>query len=596
MPHSDKSNELDVLEKLKAIDTISELAELLRFKRSALNYILHGRYLSGKGNYISFEIDKKNGEKRKINAPIDELKTLQKTLSKLLHNCFMQIQTVNGLIDHNKNLITISHGFQKGKSIITNAEKHRNKKYVLNLDLENFFGTIHYGRIYGFFTTNKYFKLSPLIARTLANIVCYKGVLPQGAPTSPVISNLIAHIMDIKIVNLAKEYGFFYTRYADDLTFSTNKINLSEEIVSIDEHHRVIVGNKLIKIITKSGFFINNIKTRIQYNDSRQDVTGLIVNKKVNVKKEYANQARVLVNNLFEGKSIYKIGSDASKPTNINYLLGVMSYIYHVRKSQSLRTDDKLNKASNNYKSPSKENIDSNLDAQARLYRDLIFFNKFVANKKPLIICEGKTDIVYLRTALTALKTKHPFLIDKEGNLKIDFLNQTKTISDFFKINGGTGDLKNLIYNYSGYYKRFSSHISTAPIIILLDNDDGSKTIKSTIKEKIKKEFKDDEDFKHIVKNLYVMQTPLLAGGKPSAIEDLFDSHTRARKLANKTFAYKGNVDNKKNYGKDYFAIYIVKRFKDEINFNNFDKLFETMEIIERDYFLNKASYNSIAI
>ena len=90
------------------------------------------------------------------------------------------------------------------------------------MDLENFFDSIHFGRVKGYFHKNKHFELPDAIAGCLANLVCYNGRLPQGAPSSPVITNLICAIMDRRIAAVAKKYKMTYTRYADDLTFSTN--------------------------------------------------------------------------------------------------------------------------------------------------------------------------------------------------------------------------------------------------------------------------------------------------------------------------------------------------------------------------------------
>ena len=116
----------------------------------------------------------------------------------------------------NRIITNISHGFERGKSIISNARVHKNKKYVVNMDIKDFFPSIHFGRIVGFFQNNRYFKLPYEVAVIIAQIACYKGHLPQGSPCSPVIANLICNVMDIRILKLAKKYKLDYTRYADD--------------------------------------------------------------------------------------------------------------------------------------------------------------------------------------------------------------------------------------------------------------------------------------------------------------------------------------------------------------------------------------------
>lgn len=166
----------------------------------------------------------------------------------------------------------ISHAFQKEKSIITNAQIHRNKRFVLNIDLENFFNSFHFGRVKGFFEKDKNFKVPPDVALIIAQLTCYQGVLPQGAPSSPIITNLICRILDLRILKLAKKYKLDYSRYADDLTFSTN-------IRSFDAQEKEFLS-VLETEIKRAGFKINTKKTRLQFNNSRQEVTGLIVNKK----------------------------------------------------------------------------------------------------------------------------------------------------------------------------------------------------------------------------------------------------------------------------------------------------------------------------
>lgn len=175
--------------------------------------------------------------------------------------------------------INISHGFVKERNIITNAKIHKNKKIVLNLDLKDFFDSFHFGRIKGFFEKNKDFKFSPELATLIAQLACYNGKLPQGAPSSPLITNLICNIFDIRVLNLARKYKLNYSRYADDLTFSTNYKGFIKNLEEFKED--------ILLEIEKNGFEANMKKYRLTFQNSRQEVTGLTVNKKINVSKIY---------------------------------------------------------------------------------------------------------------------------------------------------------------------------------------------------------------------------------------------------------------------------------------------------------------------
>ena len=575
MSHSDK------LSKLKNAKTLQDLADVINVPLQSLTYALHGMHRLGINKYNSFPIPKKSGGVRIINSPVKELKDVQKKLSQTLYDCYNEMLIVSGYRGLDKKGITISHGFIKNKSIITNAECHRNRRFILNLDLECFFGSIHYGRVYGFFKTNKHFGLHDLIAHALANLICYTHGLPQGAPTSPLASNFIAHILDIRLTSLSKKHGLYYTRYADDLTFSTNKKIFPADIAYL-EAGKTVIGFELNKIINKHGFSVNSAKTRLQFNDSRQDVTGLIVNKKVNIRKEYVRAARVLANKLFNNKVIYRIESKKTEDDicDINYLIGVMAFIYNVRQSQLIRVSGDKSAELKNF---TKKEIDSSLDANARLYRDLIFFKKFILSDEPLIICEGKTDVIYLRTAMLSLSAKHRSLVTK-GRVNVAFLNHTQTIKDLFKIRGGTGDLGNLISNYSSYCGKFARFKPKSPVIIIMDNDSGAPKIRSLVKAITGKVYDKNDGFRHLTNNLYLIQTPPLAGGADSAIEDFFDKKTLDVRLSNKKFSYKGEFIKSKHYGKNHFAEYVVKPRRKDIDFNGFNPLLDEIKAVIKHY------------
>src|SRR5437870_3961480 len=169
------------LKSLKAAVGLHDIAQLLGFQAKALAYILYVKPLQSR--YISFQMAKRRGGVRLISAPAPDLKLLQRRLSDLLQNCIDEINKTHGRKDQ------LAHGFKRRRSIITNATGHRKRRWVLNLDLEDFFGTINFGRVRGFFMKDRNFALPAATATILAQIACHENKLPQGSPCSPVISN-----------------------------------------------------------------------------------------------------------------------------------------------------------------------------------------------------------------------------------------------------------------------------------------------------------------------------------------------------------------------------------------------------------------------
>lgn len=180
---------------LKSATSRDDVAALLQTSKKGFASILYMRPIASR--YSVFDIPKKGGGNRVIKAPDEKLKLLQQKLSLLLQDCLDEVNVANGVKD------TIAHGFKRRCSIITNAKRHRNKRWVFNLDLRDFFPSIHFGRVRGFFIKNRNFALHEDVATVLAQIACDGSALPQGSPCSPVVSNLIAHTLDMRIVRLA---------------------------------------------------------------------------------------------------------------------------------------------------------------------------------------------------------------------------------------------------------------------------------------------------------------------------------------------------------------------------------------------------------
>src|SRR6267143_2385373 len=168
---------------LKAVTSLSDVAKLLDFKPKAVSYILYKQLEATK--YKTFQIPKRNGGQRTIKAPIDALKLLQHKLSELLQDCVDEINTAKQRTDRT------AHGFKRKRSIITSVRQHRHRRWVFNLDLQDFFPSINFGRVHGFLLRNREFELHKDVATVIAQIACDENALPQGSPCSPVISNLV---------------------------------------------------------------------------------------------------------------------------------------------------------------------------------------------------------------------------------------------------------------------------------------------------------------------------------------------------------------------------------------------------------------------
>lgn len=272
-------NEFGRIQHFKNIETKDDLLYVLNVSSKKYNYLIYQK----KNLYTSFYIDKKQGGFRKILSPCYDLKKVQKELNVILRNNY----------EFNKETV---HGFVKEHSIKTNANVHKEANYVINIDLKNFFDTIHFGRVRGMFMKSP-FNFSDYIATNLAKVACYEKKLPQGAPTSPTISNIICYRMDRELAHLCTKYNCRYTRYADDITISTKMLYLPKEIAKFSDG-QAILSNNILNIIKKEGFIVNTDKLKISSISNRQEVTGLIVNKKINVQKIYIKRLRALLHNV----------------------------------------------------------------------------------------------------------------------------------------------------------------------------------------------------------------------------------------------------------------------------------------------------------
>lgn len=227
--------------------------------------------------YHQFQIAKGNGKSRIINAPDKRLKYLQRKIAPLLDQLYRVRNPV--------------HGFVAGKSVKTNALAHLRKRFVLNIDLKDFFPSITENRITGVLES---LGIDSRVASIIGRLCCHNAHLPQGAPTSPVLSNMICFRLDKELLAFAKASRCIYTRYADDITLSSHQpmTALFEAVPPSGHFAPDLLAPAFRNIIVTNGFAINPDKAHYADRHSRRTVTGLKINELLNVDRRYVRNIR----------------------------------------------------------------------------------------------------------------------------------------------------------------------------------------------------------------------------------------------------------------------------------------------------------------
>lgn len=255
--------------------------------------------------YQQKSIPREGKEPRILSIPDPYLKNVQR---RILNRILIPIEVNDA-----------AHGFMKHRSIFTTLESHTGKRVVIVIDIRNFFDTITAKRVCGMF---KSIRFEPKDAAVLAKLCCYKDKLPQGAPTSPMIANIICRKLDSRLAGLTGKKGYAYTRYADDLIFSGDE--------------RLIRLIPLFKqIIKEEGFEIAEEKFRIMRSGARQRVLGLNVNTQVSIPRKVRRIIRAMINN--------QLHSEAPDESLLNFLYGHVGLMASPHPSQARKLKRKLN-------------------------------------------------------------------------------------------------------------------------------------------------------------------------------------------------------------------------------------------------------------
>ena len=322
---------------LPVISTPQETAEKLDIKLSQLRWLTYHRKCATLCHYTRFHIPKKRGGTRKLSSPKPLLRSTQAWIKE---NILDKITSEE-----------VAHGFIKKRSILSNALPHIGQDIVVNMDLKDFFPTITFKRVKGMFKSLGYSEavatvLSLLCTEPPRERVSYKGKiynvslgerqLPQGASTSPPITNIICRNLDRRLKGKAESLGFTYTRYADDLSFSGPKSSFKD------------LG-KLIRDVTSivsfEGFTVHPDKTRVLHKSQKQEVTGLVVNKKIGIGRKEIRKFRAILHNC--EKHGLESQNKENHPNFIAYLKGYCSFISMVDKEKGEKFSEQINRICN---------------------------------------------------------------------------------------------------------------------------------------------------------------------------------------------------------------------------------------------------------
>ena len=515
--------------------------------KNSVSYIIKSK----NSYYTKVLIPKKHSDAhRELQVPHDDLKYIQNIIKKLI---------INQLEYHNYTFPKYVNAFIENRGIFTNAQIHRNKKYVTNIDIQDFFNSIHFGRISGFFMSSNLFKLSKHMSFFFADLLTLDGKLPQGSPASPIISNLIANKLDRHLLKISKKHHFIYSRYADDLTFSTN------ESISIEEKIR----NFIVEVdtcIIKNGFSTNWDKVNTMGPDVRHTVTGLVNNKRVSTSSDFYKKTRAMshnfyYNNHFTLDNIHHPGiTYEQRNNNMSILEGRYSFIYDIeQKNKALYSKNDRSLKYNaitpyNYKdinlSTTKSNELTKINGKEMAFRKFLFFKYFLYGSFVTVFTEGKTDPLYLVAAQRKLDIQKKFDFESAQSHQNNNDGNGDLLFNLLELSQGAAGQQKIISRYKQLYPYFDSKLKPLkPVIILLDfeiyKDENNKKkgkgknnkdnlnpmlheIESIVLNKTFDQLKSEiseKGFIHIMHNLYLAATISLSddSSKNREIETYFD-------------------------------------------------------------------------
>jgi retron-type reverse transcriptase len=305
---------------LPRLESAEAIAEAMGITVKELRFLAFSRKTSTVSHYVRFKLPKKTGGERLISAPMPRLKGAQQWI---LENLLEKVE-----------LHEAAHGFRRERSIVSNAAPHVGAEVVINLDLKDFFPSIRYKRVKGVFRTLGFSEAAASVFGLICTepdieevaldgktyfVATGERHLPQGAPTSPAITNILCRRLDKRLLKMATEAGFKYTRYADDLTFSASG-EAKQNICNVLRRTESIVAHE--------GLTVHPDKTRVLRRSRQQEVTGVVVNEKANVPKKELKRFRAVLFQIekdgFAGKHW------GSSPDVLASMMGFANFVFMV--------------------------------------------------------------------------------------------------------------------------------------------------------------------------------------------------------------------------------------------------------------------------
>jgi retron-type reverse transcriptase len=280
---------------LPVLFTVAELARAFDCSSDRLQWIA----ANARASYRPIDIPKPDGRVRRVLAPSGALRDMQRWI---LH------RILNRSTAHD-----CAHAFRRGRSIASNAARHTRKSTIIRLDLEDFFPSIELPKVRAVFVRLGY---PYSVALALSRLCTVQGRLPQGAPTSPAVSNLVCGRMDRRLTGLAQRLDFDYTRYADDLIFSSNDPRLPQLIPLLKQ------------VVEEEGYRVNERKLRIMRQSARQLVTGVVTNERPTLPREHRRRLRAALHRLHtEGPTAVQWAGGTGGAHTLQVLRGHLAFL-----------------------------------------------------------------------------------------------------------------------------------------------------------------------------------------------------------------------------------------------------------------------------